>query len=441
LAEVAGSAGGFGQEGDAFQRVQEASGLEEEFRHPVGGALYLEQARQLLSRLAKTPVTQRSFAPRRALAWLLSEVLAGGERMDYAELARRTERFWPLVVVRPDGYLVTALTGEPIQRMGQVTLNAGEWRVGSLVVGDFYFSRGGVIYPVNEALERANNLPWAELGLERDWLNAALDGAEDAMGEMALALGQSVLHPIRGVEDLAQLPHTVALLIASSPEYFAHYGALSLQDQIREAARLSTHLLMLGGGGAGTVGTVGRMGGWGGRLPVLSLTAEGELALSRVVVSGGTVTTTLGMELGALSILHMASSGQEPGRWVHKTPSTRSENALDYQEQVTGQPAWRVYTIGDVEFDGFTGKELLEAKGPGYKSFFEKDGTPKDWYRRSQGFEELMSQAERQSKLAERLKLPLTWHVAEAEVANALRKLFEREGWTTITVRHTAPAR
>ncbi|MGZ3461555.1 MAG: hypothetical protein ACXU86_23950, partial [Archangium sp.] len=48
-AEEGGGAGGFfEQTADAFQVVQEASGLEEEARHPAGAALYLEQARQLL---------------------------------------------------------------------------------------------------------------------------------------------------------------------------------------------------------------------------------------------------------------------------------------------------------------------------------------------------------------------------------------------------------
>jgi hypothetical protein len=435
--------------------VQEASGLEEEARHPAGGALYMEQARQLLALLAKTRVTQKSFAPRRVLYALLGEVLEGGERVEYAELRRRTRRFWPLVLVRPDGYLVAALTGEPLQRLGQVTLEKGEWRVGRLVVGDFYFSRGGVLYPVNDVLRRVDTPPWAELGLGRDWLNAALDGAQDAMGEMAVALAQSILHPIRSVEELAQLPTTVALLIASSPEYFARFGAMSREDQIREAARLSTHVVMLLGGGEATVG---RMGGLGAELPVLSLTAQGELTLSRVVVSGGTMTTTLGVELGALSILHMASSGQGsagggsgktskasstkgPGKWVYKTPTTRSEDALDYQEQVTGQPAWRVYDIDGLEFDGFNGKELQEAKGPGYASFFEKDGSPKDWYVRSGKFDQLMKQAEDQSQLANRLNLPLTWYVADAQVAEFLREFFRVNKRIHIKVRHMRPAR
>jgi hypothetical protein len=459
LAEIAGSAGGFfEQEADAFREVQEASGLGEEFRHPAGAALSADMARHLWRQVAKTPVTQKSFGPRLVLSWLLREALADGGPVEYAELLRRTERFWPMVVVRPDGYLVAALSGRPLQRMGQVEVVDGEFKVGRLVVGAFYFSRGGVLYPVDEALRRSDTIPWAELGLERDWLNAALDGAQDAMGEMVLALAETVRDPIRGVEGLAQLPTTVALLIASSPEYFARYGALSLQDQIREAARLSTHLLMLYGSGAGTVGTVGRMGGLGAELPVLSVTAEGVLAVRTVVVAGGTVTTTLGAGPGAVSILHMASSSQGspgsgsgkagqtvstqgPGRWVYKKPTTRSKRALDYEEQVTGQPAWRIYVVDEVEFDGFTGTELLEAKGPGYKSFFEKDGKPKPWYEDSRGFNGLMEQAERQSKAAGRLNLPLIWHVAEAEVASALRKIFKSKGWDNITIRHTPPAR
>ena len=459
--EVEGSAGGFfEQEVDPFQVVQEASGLEEEARHPAGAALYTGQARQLLGRLAKTRVTQRSFAPRRVLCWLLGEVLEGGERVEYAELLRRTRRFGFLVLVRPDGYLVGALTGEPIQRRGQVKLERGEWKAGSLVVGEFYFSLGGVLYPVNDVLRRVDTRPWAELGLEPDWLNAALDGAQDALGELAMALAQSVLHPICGVEDLVQLPTTVALLIASSPEYFERYGAMSREDQIREAARLAMHMLMLFGRGQGAVGSVGRTGGLGAELPVLAVTAQGVLEVRTVVVAGGTMTTTLGVELGALSILHMASgsqgstgggsaragkasqaaSTQGPGRWTYKMPTTKSERALDYQEQVTGQPAWRVYMIDEVEFDGFNGKELLEAKGPNYKNFFEKDGTPQSWYVASGEFTELVEQAGKQSRIAERLRLPLIWHVADAEVAKILRKIFEKNRWTNITIHYTPPA-
>ena len=107
---------------------------------------------------------------------------------------------------------------------------------------------------------------------------------------------------------------------------------------------------------------------------------------------------------------------------------------------MTGRPAWWVYLVGKLEFDGFKLGELLEAKGPGYCSFFEADGAPKTWFRKSGKFDELKEQAERQSKAAQGLGLPVSWHVADANVAKFLRKLFEREGWTNITVHHSPPA-
>jgi hypothetical protein len=50
------------------------------------------------------------------------------------------------------------------------------------------------------------------------------------------------------LEDLRRLPTAVATLIESSPEYFARYRDRPLREQVREASRLSTHLLMLAGG-------------------------------------------------------------------------------------------------------------------------------------------------------------------------------------------------
>ncbi|WP_245591761.1 Tox-REase-5 domain-containing protein [Cystobacter fuscus] len=271
-------------------------------------------------------------------------------------------------------------------------------------------------------------------------------------------MAHSLLHPVRTVEDLAQLPTTVASLIASSPEYFARYGAMSREDQIREAARLSTHVLMLLGGAEATVG---RMGGLGAELPVLSLTARGELVLGKAAVATSTASTTGGMALGDLSLLHMAGRGQGPiggaggkkgkssqptaakgpGKWAYKKPTTESRRALEYQEQITGRPAWYVYMIEELEFDGFNSKELLEAKGPGYCSFFNPDGTPKSWYKNSGKFDEMMNQAERQKRRAQQKGLPLTWHVADANVAQFLRKEFEKRGWNNTTVRHTPPMR
>ncbi len=386
--EEVGGDGIAGPSSDAFQGIQAASGLGVDAWHPVGAALSPSRASWLLKQLATTPVTRRNCAPRQAFCWLLREVMRGGERVAYADLRWRAERFERLVWVRPDGYLVAGHDGTPLQRQGEPRLEEGEWRVGSLAVGGFYFSQGGVFYAVTEALRRGEGPPLGELGVGHP-INAALDGAQDAVGEMAVALGESVLHPIRTAEDLAQLPDTLARLILASPEYFARYKDMSLEDQIREAARLSTHLVMLLRGGQAIAG---RMGGLGGELPVLSLTAEGEWVVGGAVVAGSA--TAAAVDLGALTVLHMAARGQKPGgggkagvatpnrstpgpgRWTYKTPTSESDRAKAYQEQVTGRPAWWVYMIGEVEFDGFNGRELLEAKGRGTSNSSRRVGGP-----------------------------------------------------------------
>jgi hypothetical protein len=222
---------------------------------------------------------------------------------------------------------------------------------------------------------------------------------------------------------------------------------MSSQDQIREAARLSTHLLMMYGGAAGTAGTVGRIGGLGMELPVLSLTAEGELALSTVMVSGGTLTTTLGAGAGAVSILHMAVTGQGnwppiggPGQWVRDTTSM-SERSRDYQAQVTGAPKGWCYEVcrnGEcVEFDGYdlTTGTLLEAKGLGYDQWFDGNLRPKFAFK---GLKALENQAWRQIRLAGGLRV--RWYVAEPRMVAILQELFKGWGIEGIEVVYTQPA-
>jgi hypothetical protein len=95
--------------------------------------------------------------------------------------------------------------------------------------------------------------------------------------------------------------------------------------------------------------------------------------------------------------------------------------------------------IGKVEFDGFNGKELLEAKGASYKHFLMKDGTVQPWFLAGKGLEGLMEQAGKQLRAAKTLKLPLVWHVAEAEFASFLRKFFGSSELGNIDVRWKSP--
>jgi hypothetical protein len=304
---VGGGTFGFWKKGDAFLQLQESAGLEDEDRHEAGEELENKDVRALWEALVRTKTTLKNFAPRRSLFFLLAQPMAQREEVPYKQMLERVHALRFLVVVRPDGYLARALDGEPLQRMGRLQVREGRWMAGRFEVGAFYWDKGGVFYAVDGSLSRPGTM-MGELGLERDWVNAALDGAEDAVGEVAQALGQLLTSPVRSVQGLAQLPSEVAALIAASPKYFARYSALPLQEQIREAGRLSTHLLLLRGSAAGTATRVGTAGT---RLPVLSVTAEGALALEQVTVPMGATATGLGTGAGAVYILSV--SGSESG--------------------------------------------------------------------------------------------------------------------------------
>ncbi|HYI00733.1 hypothetical protein [Hyalangium sp.] len=304
-----GGGGGFWAERDDFQLLQQSAGLEEDSWHEAGEELETEDAQALWEALARTGTTLQSFGPGRSLAFVLRQVRTQDEDVPYAELLQRLRPFRFLVVMRPDGYLVSALTGRPLQRMwkGRVELRGGRLMVGTFEVGAFYRDKGGVFYTVDDSLSQPGAMV-GELGLERDWFNAALDGGGDALGEMAQALAHFVNDPIRSLEGLEQLPSAVAALIASSPDYFARYSALPVQEQIREAARLATHLMMLYGSAAGTATRIGTAGT---KLPVLSLSAEGALAIEQVAVPVGATAAAVGTGAGAVYVL--MESTKDPG--------------------------------------------------------------------------------------------------------------------------------
>ncbi|WP_224368589.1 Tox-REase-5 domain-containing protein [Hyalangium versicolor] len=436
--------GGFGfstDQPDDFQILQRSAGLEENSWHDAGQDLETGDAHALWEALGRTRTTLRNFGPRRSLIFLLGRVLAEDQDVPYDELLQRTRPFQSLVVMRPDGYLASALTGSALQRMGRLQLRDGRLMAGDFEVGAFYRDKGGVFYAVDALLQWSPTEQRGELGLERDWLNAALDGAQDALGEMVLALGQFVTAPIRSIDGLKQLPTAVAALIASSPDYFARYSALPLQEQIREAARLSTHLLALYGSAAGTAA---RISAAGARLPVLSLSAKGALMVERAAVPVGTTAATLGTGMGAVYVLMTAEKTPEghhkptaepgPGEWKNKKFSG-SERSRRYQEQISGRSADEAYSIGDVEYDGFNSGVLKEAKGPGYREFFDKSGQPKPWYKNSGKFQELIDQARNQSRAAR--GMPVQWHIAEREMVDILHRYFSLEGIEGIDLIYT----
>ncbi len=78
--------------------------------------------------------------------------------------------------------------------------------------------------------------------------------------------------------------------------------------------------------------------------------------------------------------------------------------------------------MDDVEFDGYLDGTLLDAKGPNY-AWMVREGEFR------QGFNvrtEAVRQAQRQLDAAD--GVPVQWHVAEPEAAQAFRNLFADAG-------------
>jgi hypothetical protein len=432
-----------GAEADDFQVLLRHSGLPESVHLAPGQPLTSEKTQALWGGLVDGPATLRTFAPRTTLARLLREASATSQPLAYAELLARTSRFRRLVVARPDGYCAVALTGRPIAWLGQPTLRQGELYVQRMRVGAFHFDGGGVYFTVDEALRKQDSPPVGERALGRDPATAALLGAEDALEEMARGLAALLTEPARTLAGLSQLPSAVAGLISNSPEYFARYGAMNLEDQVREAARLATHLLTLQGGAA----TVGPRLASATKLPVLTLSARGTLAVQEVAVPAGAVTAVVGTGATSVSIILMAQGSDSaggttpwppppegPGQWVQKKESM-SEDAQRFQFQKTGAPEGWVYRVRTgpgpkdfVDFDGFKNGVLLEVKGPGYKALLEKM-QGKQWF---EGVEDMLAQADRQLKAAG--STPIQWHFAEREVADLMRGQFQNKNLDRIEI-------
>jgi hypothetical protein len=248
------------------------------------------------------------------------------------------------------------------------------------------------------------------------------------------------------MQGLMKLPSAVSTLIAHSPEYWERFQLMTHGEQVHAVAYLTTSLLMVGGPATKATRSLASLGSRLETLslPVLSLSADGALALQRVSVPAGRMATALSGGPGAFYILHMASSGsqppppsQGPGKWgpsKETVKSMGSERAARYQQQITGRPIEEAYWVDGVKFDGYKNGVLLEAKGPGYADKFLDTLAPEFWFEHS-GAHDLIKQAKRQFDAAK--GVPIQWHVAESRAADAIRLLLKRAGHGAIEVIHT----
>ena len=92
-----------------------------------------------------------------------------------------------------------------------------------------------------------------------------------------------------------------------------------------------------------------------------------------------------------------------------------------YEEQVTRVPIEQSYIVNGVEFDGYDGFALIDAKGPGYANPI-KGG----WSAEPEGKYGLLNTAQRQVQAvrATGTDTPIQWHIAEKETFN---ELFNRQ--------------
>jgi hypothetical protein len=113
---------------DWFQGLLLRAGVPFEDLPEDGRRLRPQEAQALLEKVLSAQAALRDFGPWRMGAHLLWEVAQGHEAVSRRELHARMRRFQSLFVLRPDGCLVRATTGQAVQCVGEVTLLGGELR-------------------------------------------------------------------------------------------------------------------------------------------------------------------------------------------------------------------------------------------------------------------------------------------------------------------------
>ncbi|WP_338132347.1 Tox-REase-5 domain-containing protein [Actinomyces oris] len=100
-----------------------------------------------------------------------------------------------------------------------------------------------------------------------------------------------------------------------------------------------------------------------------------------------------------------------------KTTTLNSVRSQLYEEQITRVPIEHSYIVNGVEFDGYDGFALIDAKGPGYANPIKGS-----WSAEPEGKYGLLNTAQRQVKAvrATGTDTPIQWHIAEEETFNDL---------------------
>ena len=125
-----------------------------------------------------------------------------------------------------------------------------------------------------------------------------------------------------------------------------------------------------------------------------------------------------------------------PGLWGNGKNYGSARSQL-YEEQVTRVPIEQSYIVNGVEFDGYDGFALIDAKGPGYanpikghwsnepKSTYKTDPETGEVKRVKKGLLQ-MGKDQVKAVRATGTDTPIQWHIAEKETFDVLR---EKQDW------------
>ncbi|MFP2931309.1 hypothetical protein ACLESO_40200, partial [Pyxidicoccus sp. 3LG] len=220
-----------------------------------GRRLTPEQAEDLLTSLLNADVPLRDWGPRRMAAHLLVQVVQERRTVTREALHERMRRYVGALVLRPDGYLVRATTGEAIQFAGEVELTDGALRAEGFEVGPFYGTRGDrYLYRLEEDLGHHPDARVAGSFMpDTGTVGPAVEGLGRAVLDVVDGVVTLVMKPGESLAGLAKLPAAVRTLIEHSPEYWERYQAMPHGEQVRQASRLLTNVLLTcGTAGAGS---------------------------------------------------------------------------------------------------------------------------------------------------------------------------------------------
>ncbi len=121
---------------------------------PVGDEVSFDEARRLrlLARLASMG-SLRAYAPRLTTDVLLEEVLATKTAVPRSRLNERLRQYQHAVVMRPDGFFATALTGAALQCVGPVEIRKDVMVAGDYQVGVFYVQEASGYRRADDSLQ------------------------------------------------------------------------------------------------------------------------------------------------------------------------------------------------------------------------------------------------------------------------------------------------